>query len=164
MSASPASSTLLPSVVCPLSSLLAALLGLGCSSDSGGAASGAWGKADDGYQAMLFAPRGLVKVGEAIELRVRVRNQVGEIRYFASAHDLLLKVARGENDLGADVDYVALAKEGIKMSPGQELDFPLRRYATAGPEAKLCQGEGLYRFRGRLGKLELPPVVVRVEP
>jgi len=144
---------------------VALLMGLalqGCS-ESVGPAEGSWGRAEDGIQAMLHSPRAVWKVGEAIELRVRLRNQKGEIRNFPSGADLLLKVSRGDEPLADDVDYVTLADEGIKLSPGHVVDFPLRHYATAGDDATVCKGPGLYRFAGKLGDQELPPLEVRVE-
>lgn len=141
---------------------LAMLVGAGCSSSKTQRVEGAWGKEGDGFQAMLVSPASLVSGGEKIALHVRVRNLMGEIADFASGHDLTLKVSHGDKDIGDDVDYVTLAPQAIKLAPGQEMDFPLRQYAT-GVDAKLCKGRGLYRFRGKLGKLELPPIEVRVE-
>jgi len=143
--------------------LLALLAAGGCSSESAGRAEGAWGKAEGGFQAMLYAPRGRVRLGETVELRVRVRNATGEVGDLASGHDLRLKVWRGDKSAGDDVDYVGLATEGIQLAPGEERDFPLRQYATDGAGAALCKGQGLYRFRGTLGKMELPPIEVSVE-
>lgn len=142
---------------------LVALLVFGCSSGSGERAEGAWGKAEDGLRAMLFAPRATVTLGEPLVLRVRVQNLAGEIASLASAHDLTLKVTRGDKDVGDDVDYVTLASEAVKLSPGEQRDFALRQYATGAAGATFCKERGVYRFRGRLGKLELPPVEVRVE-
>lgn len=142
---------------------LAALVLLGCSSGSSERVEGARGKEEDGFQAMLCSPRAVVAVGEAVELHVRVRNATGEVRDLASAQDLMLKISRGDKDTGDDVDYVTLAPAAIRLSPGQERDFLLRQYATAGAEAKFCSGKGPYRFRGKLGRLELPPIEVRVE-
>lgn len=135
---------------------------VGCSG-SGEKAEGAWGKGEDGLRAMLLAPRAAVSLGEPIVLQVRVRNQTGEVAPLASAHSLTLRVTRGDKTVGDDLDYVNLAPEAVKLAPGEERSFPLREYATDGPEAKLCKGPGLYRFQGQLGKLELPPVEVRVE-
>ena len=143
--------------------LTIALMLPGCSSDSSPRAEGAWGKEEDGFRAALWSPRATVTAGEPIELRVKVRNSTGEIRDLASAHDLMVKVSRGDKDAGDDVDYVTLAPAAMKLSPGQERDFPLRQYATDGEGAKLCKGPGVYRFRGKLGQLELPPVEVKVE-
>ena len=61
------------------------------------------------------------------------------------------------------IHYFNRSLKGIKLSPGQERNFLLRRYATEGAEAKLCNGRGVHRFRGTLGKLELPPIEIRVE-
>ncbi len=139
------------------------LLVLGCSSGSSGWVEGAWGKEEEGFQAMLCSPRAAVALGEAVELHVRVRNGTGEVRDLASSHDLMLRISRGDKGAGDDVDYVTLAPEAIRLSPGQERTFLLRRYATAGREATFCKGKGSYRFRGKLGKLDLPPIEVRVE-
>jgi len=142
--------------------LVAALAVLGCSS-TGQDAEGAWGKAEDGFRAMLHSPRALLKEGEQIEIRIRIRNTEGEIRDFPSSGDLVLKLSRSDKDLGDDVDYVTLAPEAIKLAPGEERDFLLRRYPTAGPQATLCRGPGAYRFRGTFRKLDLPPLEVRVQ-
>ncbi len=143
--------------------LLAALAAVGCSSGSAERAEGAWGRAEGGFQAMLHSPRATVRLGEAVELRVKVRNATGEVSDLASGHDLTLRVSRGDKSVGDDVDYVGLAAKGIQLAPGEERDFPLRQYATDGVGAALCKGRGLYRFRGTLGRMELPPVEVRVE-
>ncbi len=140
-----------------------ALVVFGCSSGTGERAEGAWGAAQDGLRAMLFAPRASVNLGEPIVLRVRVRNQAGEIASLASAHDLALNISRGDKHVGDDLDYVTLAAEAVKLAPGGEQDFALRQYATGDAGAALCKERGVYRFHGRLGKLELPPVEVRVE-
>jgi hypothetical protein len=143
--------------------LLPALALLGCSSGSVERAEGAWGKVEGSLQAALDSPRAVVRLGEAIELRVRVRNATGELCHLASSHDLVLRVSRGDKAAGDDRDYVALAPEAMELPPGQERAFPLRQYATDGAGATLCKGPGIYKFQGKLGNLELPPVQVRVE-
>ncbi|HUT35878.1 MAG TPA: hypothetical protein VNE39_20490 [Planctomycetota bacterium] len=148
---------------CAAALALAALAAWGCSSSADGPAEGAWGPVTDGFRAMLYAPRAAVSLGEPVELRVRVRNTTGEIRDFASAHDLRLRISRGDKGAGDDMDYVTLAPEAIKLSPGREQDFALRTYPTAGEAAKFCGARGLYRFQGTLGKLELPAIELRVE-
>lgn len=139
------------------------LSALGCSSSTPERVEGAWGAAADGFRASLRSPRAVVTLGEPIELRVRVRNAVGEIRDLASAHDVALHVSRGDRGVGDDLDYVTLAPEAIKLPPGEEREFLLRKYATSGDAAKLCGARGLYRFQGTLGKMDLPPIEVRVE-
>ncbi|HRR82181.1 MAG TPA: hypothetical protein P5532_05655 [Planctomycetota bacterium] len=136
---------------------------VGCSSGTQERAEGAWGAVADGFRASLRSPRAVVALGEPIELRVRVRNAVGEIRDFASAHDVALRVSRGDASVGDDLDYVTLAPEAMKLPPGEEREFPLRKYPTSGDAAKLCGARGLYRFQGTLGKMELPPIEIRVE-
>ena len=143
----------------------AALIGVvlqGCSG-SGERAEGAWGKAIDGVQAMLYSPRAVWKTGERVEVGVKLRNKTGEIANFRSSADLILNISRGDESIADDVDYVTLAPEGIKLLPGQLVALPLRSYPTSAADAKILKGPGVYRFAGRLGKLELPPLDVRVE-
>jgi hypothetical protein len=134
----------------------------GCSG-SGEKAEGGWGNAESGVQAMLYSPRATWKVGERVEVRVKLRNQKGEIESFPSSANLSLRISRGDERVGDDIDYVTLAPEAIKLSPGQVVDLLLRQYATDPTSAKVCTRPGVYRFAGRLGKLELPPLEIRVE-
>ena len=147
---------------CLLLTTLALALLDGCA-DSPQKAEGPWGAPNDGFQAMLLSPRATVTLGEPIELQVRIRNLVGEHRSFPSAGDLTLKVMRGDADVADDMDYVNLAPEAIPLAPGQERVFPLKKYPTGDAAAPIGKQRGLYRFSGRLGKLALPPIEIRVE-
>lgn len=150
------------SALCVLVAALAGGAVVGCSSSSQ-EVEGGWGPVRDGVQAMLYSPRGVWKVGEQVQVRLRLRNVKGEIKNFPSSADLTLRITRSDDPVADDVDYVTLAPEGIRLSPGQVLNCPLRTYPTDPASAKVCKGRGLYRFRGKLGELELPPLEVRVE-
>jgi len=143
--------------------IVGVLAAFGCSSDSVERAEGKWGEAAEGFRASLRSPRRIVPLGEPVELFVRVRNTMGEFRDLASGHDLELSVTRGDRHVADDLDYVTLAPAAIRLGPGEEREFPLRQYPTAGEAATLCGAHGLYRFEGRLGKMELPPIEIRVE-
>ena len=135
----------------------------GCSSAEKGA-EGPWGLARDGFQVMLYSPRATVKMGEPIKILVRLRNAKGEINTFPSSADLALRISRGDETLGDDIDYVTLAPAAIELPPGHSMSALLKTYSTEEGKAKFCKGPGLYRFAGTLNKLELPAVEIHVQP
>ena len=148
--------------LCLLAMVFGGLVLQGCS-ESVPAAEGAWGPAQNGVRAMLFSPRSVWTLGQEVEVRVRLRNAKGEFVDFQSSADLELTITRGDERVGEDRDYVTLAEKGIRLSPGEIIEFPLRSYPTGDPGGKLSKGSGGYRFAGRLAGLELPPLDIRVE-
>ena len=127
-------------------------------------AEGAWGRAREGIQAMLYSPRATVKAGEPIEIHVRLRNAKGEINSYRSSADVALTISRGDEAVGDDVDYVTLAPAAIELPPGHTHAALLKTYSTEKGKAKFCGEPGFYRFVGKLNELDLPALEIHVQP
>lgn len=119
-----------------------------------------WGKSHKGIRAMLYTPKSDWKVGEVIELRVKIKNTSKYPYLFKKEPYKTINMSHnGEpyaDEIGNDP---AIASKDIIIKPSETIDLLLTHVKT---ERKFdIGGAGVYRFGG-LGELQFSDLKVLV--